>query len=164
VPAKVRFVYSGIRVRNLARSIRFYRQLGFHIVKRGSFSHGGRYVHLAFPGSTHRLELNFYPRGSRYFEPFVAGASFDHFGFSADAPEAWLRNARRAGAPLVLGYTDRPQQQLYFVRDPDGTWLGVYGPLQRSKSAERPTRPPRPPSRPKTSGTPAPRRRRGKNP
>ncbi|MCI4367230.1 MAG: VOC family protein, partial [Thermoplasmata archaeon] len=128
MPASVEFVYSGIRVRDVARSIRFYRRLGFTVVQRGSFSHGGRYVHLALPGSSHRLELNFYPKGSRYYEPFPKGAAFDHFGFSAADPEAWLASARRAGAKFVLGYADRPGQQLYFVRDPDGVWLGVYGP------------------------------------
>jgi catechol 2,3-dioxygenase-like lactoylglutathione lyase family enzyme len=130
----VDFVYSGIRVRDLARSIRFYRRLGFTVVQRGSFSHGGRYVHLALPGSTHRLELNFYPRGSRFYEPFLKGAGFDHFGFSSTDPEAWLASARRAGAKFLLGYEDRPAQQLYFVRDPDGVWLGVFGPRSDATS------------------------------
>lgn len=138
----VDFIYSGIRVRNLPRSIRFYRKLGFRVLRRGSFSHGGRYVHLVFPGSSHRLELNYYPRGSRFYEPPVPGQEFDHFGFRARDPGAWLRMVRRAGARFALGYTDRPQQQLYFVRDPDGVWIGVFGPIV-SRPTQFPARAPR---------------------
>ncbi len=136
----IRFVYSGIRVRNLTRSVRFYQQLGFRVVKRGSFSHGGRYVHLTFPGSAHRLELNYYPRGSRFYEPITPGSEFDHFGFYASDPEAWLRKARRAGARFTVGYADRPEQQLYFVQDLNGVWIGVFGPMRTAPKKERATR------------------------
>jgi len=123
----VRFVYSGIRVRNLERSLRFYRRLGFRIVKRGEFSHGGRWVHLVFPGSDHRLELNYYPKGNPFYEPFRSGTEFDHFGFYVSDPIAWLRRAVRAGAKPAVGYVDGPYHLLY-VRDPDGVWLGACGP------------------------------------
>ncbi|HTT25548.1 MAG TPA: VOC family protein [Thermoplasmata archaeon] len=145
---RVRFVYSGIRVRDLARSVRFYRRMGFRVVHRGSFHHGGRYVHLEYPGSPHRLELNFYPKGSRFYEPFGREPPFDHFGFFAEDPDDWLRRARRAGARFTVGYPDRPAQQLYFVTDPDGFWIGVYGPRpgpsERPRRARGPARPLRP--------------------
>jgi catechol 2,3-dioxygenase-like lactoylglutathione lyase family enzyme len=48
VPIKVEFVYAGLRVRNLPRSLRFYRKLGFRIHKRGTMGHGGQWVHLAY--------------------------------------------------------------------------------------------------------------------
>lgn len=126
----VRFLYSGIRVQNLARALRFYRAIGFREVRRGRFSHGGTYVHLRFPGSPHRLELNYYPRGSRYHTAVRAGDMFDHFGFWAASPATWLRAMVRAGADPQLAYREDPPQQLYFVRDPDGVWLGVFGPIE----------------------------------
>ncbi|MGP8110072.1 MAG: VOC family protein [Thermoplasmata archaeon] len=124
---QVRFVYSGIRVRNLSRSLRFYRALGFRVVTRGEFSHGGKWVHLVFPGSTHRLELNFYAKGNPFYEPFHPGTEFDHFGFFVSDPIRWLRKAVRAGGRPAVGYVDGPYQLLY-VKDPDGVWLGVCGP------------------------------------
>ena len=127
MPRRVRFVYTGIRVRDLARSLRFYRRLGFREVKRGAFAHGGRYVHLCFPGSAHRLELNYYPPGSRYYQPFRAGAEFDHFGFYTPDPARWLRSMVRAGAKTKVDYVDGIQR-LLFVQDPDGVWLGAFGP------------------------------------
>ncbi len=124
---RVRFVYTGIRVRDLDRSLRFYERLGFREVKRDTFPHGGTYVHLCFPGSPHRLELNFYPRGSRYYTPFRAAGEFDHFGFYAPDPSGWLRSVVRAGAKKRLDYSD-DIQRILFVTDPDGVWLGAFGP------------------------------------
>jgi len=123
----VRFVYSGIRVRNLARSLRFYRRIGFRVVKRGWFSHGGRWVHLAYPGSDHRIELNYYPKGTPFYRPFGPGEEFDHFGFFVGDPRRWLRAMVRAGAKPAVGFVDGPAQ-LLFVRDPDGVWIGACGP------------------------------------
>jgi lactoylglutathione lyase len=124
---EVRFVYSGIRVRNLNRSLRFYRKLGFREVKRGWFSHGGLWVHLVFPGSPHRLELNYYPKGTPFYRPFGPGEEFDHFGFYVRDSRRWLRTVVKAGARPVVGFVDGPAQ-LLFVQDPDGVWLGSCGP------------------------------------
>jgi catechol 2,3-dioxygenase-like lactoylglutathione lyase family enzyme len=124
---EVRFVYSGLRVRSLPRSVRFYERLGFRVIKQGGFSHGGRWVHLLFPGSDHRLELNWYPKGTPFHEPFRTGTEFDHFGFYTNDVRRWIRGAVRAGAKPVLGFVDGPAF-LAFVKDPDGIWLGVCGP------------------------------------
>jgi catechol 2,3-dioxygenase-like lactoylglutathione lyase family enzyme len=127
VPDQVRFVYSGIRVRNLERSVRFYRRIGFRVIKRGWFSHGGKWVHLVFPRSTHRLELNYYPKGTPFYEPFRPGTEFDHFGFYVSNPRRWLRAVIKAGATPVVGFVDGPAWLLY-VKDPDGVWLAACGP------------------------------------
>jgi catechol 2,3-dioxygenase-like lactoylglutathione lyase family enzyme len=125
--SEVRFVYSGIRVRNLVRSVRFYERVGFRVVKRGWFSHGGKWVHLVFPGSTHRLELNYYPKGTPFYTPLRAGDEFDHFGFYVSDGRRWLRSVVKAGATPVVGFVDGPAQ-LLFVTDPDGIWIGACAP------------------------------------
>ena len=142
---KVRFVYSGIRVRNLARSVRFYRRLGFRVLKKGGFSHGGRWIHLVHPSSTHRIELNYYPKGTPFYEPFRSGTEFDHFGFYVTDPQRWIRQAVKAGARPITAFVDGPVL-LAYVRDPDGVWLGACGP-----SEPRRTRPRRPAKRSRRS-------------
>jgi catechol 2,3-dioxygenase-like lactoylglutathione lyase family enzyme len=127
VAEKVEFLYSGIRVRDMEKSLRFYRSLGFKILKRGWFSHGGRWVHLTFPGSDHRIELNYYEKGSVFDTPFGPGEEFDHFGFYAPNPRAWVRKAVRAGATPIAGWMDGVVQLVY-VKDPNGVWLGAFGP------------------------------------
>jgi len=71
---KSRFYYAGIRVRNLKRSIAFYtKSFGMKVAARGTMPHGGKYVHLVTPGTRMRLELNWYPTGSRFYVPYRKG-------------------------------------------------------------------------------------------
>lgn len=130
------FFYSGIRVRNLSRSLRFYQALGFRVHRRGVMDHGGEWVHLKFPGSAHRLELNFYPRGTPFYTPFHQGTEFDHFGFYfADLPR-WIDRAKRAGGRVKVEVPDGPNRLVY-VEDPNGIWLEFIGPARASPPRKR---------------------------
>jgi catechol 2,3-dioxygenase-like lactoylglutathione lyase family enzyme len=125
----VRFLYSGIRVRDLDRSIAFYRALGFRIRARGQMAHGGKWVQLVFPGSHHRIELNFYPRNNPHYEPFRTGSEFDHFGFYAPDVASWHRRARRAGGKTVDDFVDGTSRLVY-VLDPNGVCIEAFGPVR----------------------------------
>jgi catechol 2,3-dioxygenase-like lactoylglutathione lyase family enzyme len=125
---KVEFVYSGLRVRSLPRSIRFYRKLGFRIHKRGKMEHGGEWVHLTYPGAAQRLELNFYPRGTRFFEPIRKGTEFDHLGFRVSNVEEWEKKIRRLKLPIAARVRETYENLLY-LRDPDGNWVEFFGPV-----------------------------------
>jgi len=124
---KVEFVYSGLRVRSLARSLKFYRGLGFRVHRRGTMGHGGVWVHLAFPGASQRLELNYYPPSNRYYEPFRRGTEFDHLGFRVSNVEAWERSLRRKRLPIVARIREA-HENLVYTRDPDGNWVEFFGP------------------------------------
>ncbi len=124
---KVEYIYAGLRVRSLARSLRFYRRIGFRVVRRGTMSHGGVWVHLLFPGARQRIELNYYPRSNRYYEPVRHGTEFDHFGFYVSDVEAWERELRRRKFPIVARILAR-HENIVYTRDPDGNWLEFFGP------------------------------------
>ena len=67
---KYRFYYTGIRVRNLNQSLAFYtKAIGMKVVNQGTMRHGGKYVQLVGAGSRQKLELNWYPAGSRFHSP-----------------------------------------------------------------------------------------------
>lgn len=125
---KVEFVYAGLRVRSLERSLRFYRRLGFKVHARGRMGHGGQWVHLLFPGATQRVELNYYPRSNRFFEPFKRGTEFDHLGFRVSNVEAWEAELRRRRLPIVARIRE-PHENIVYTRDPDGNWLEYFGPV-----------------------------------
>lgn len=127
-PVKVEFVYSGLRTRDLARSLRFYRKLGFRVHKRGTMDHGGQWVHLVFPGSAHELELNFYPRGNRFYTPIRKGTEFDHLGFRVSDVKAWEEELRRRKFPIVARIREA-HENIVYTRDPDGNWIEFYGPV-----------------------------------
>src|SRR5256886_14651267 len=70
LPMKYRFYYAGFRVRNRTRSLAFYtKAFGMRVVNRGTMPQGGKYVQLEGAGSRQRLELNWYPPGSRFYSP-----------------------------------------------------------------------------------------------
>jgi hypothetical protein len=94
--------------------------------------HGGEWVHLRFPGSYHRVELNYYPRGNRYYEPFRHGTEFDHFGFTTPDVAAWRARAVRAGGKVVEDFIDG-RFRLVYVNDPDGVCLEAFGPARPRK-------------------------------
>lgn len=127
-PLKVEFVYCGLRVRNLSRSLKFYRGLGFRVHRRGTMEHGGVWVHLSFPGAAQRVELNYYPRSSRFYEPMRRGTEFDHFGFRVSSVEAWERTLRRRRLPIVARVREA-HENLVYTRDPDGNWIEFFGPV-----------------------------------
>ena len=125
---KVEYVYSGLRVRSLARSLRFYRKMGFRIYARGTMGHGGEWVHLIFPGARQCVELNFYPRSNRFFEPFRKGTEFDHLGFRVSNVEAWEAELRRRKLRIVARIRE-PHENIVYTQDPDGNWLEFFGPV-----------------------------------
>ncbi|MCI4336074.1 MAG: VOC family protein [Thermoplasmata archaeon] len=127
---EVQFRYSGLRTRNLAKSLRFYRKLGFEVTARGVMGHGGRWVHLLFPGAAQEIELNFYPRSNRYYEPIRTGTEFDHFGFHVSDVEGWEAELRRRKFPIVARIRE-PFENIVYTRDPDGNWIEFFGPVPK---------------------------------
>ncbi len=128
----LKWTYTGLRVQNLRRSIRFYQKVGFRVAAKGTMDHGGKIVDMVFPGSTHWLELNYYPRGNPYFEPVTTGTEFDHFGFEVDDIEGWVRLLRKQRLPIVGDWTERGSRLVY-TRDPDGNWFDVCGKVRTSR-------------------------------
>ncbi|MCI4364586.1 MAG: VOC family protein [Thermoplasmata archaeon] len=133
---RTRWVYSGLRVQDLSRSIRFYEKLGLRVTSRGSMEHGGLWVELAMPGGRHALELNFYPTTNQFYEPFRAGTEFDHFGVEVDDIVAWVRYLRRRRLPIVADFMGT-EQRLVYVRDPDGNWIEFYEPVAKKAPPRR---------------------------
>ncbi len=120
---RARFRYTGIRVRDLDRSLTFYTNvLGMRVIGGGTMPHGGRYVHLRTPGSQQRLELNWYPKGSRFYAPYRAGEEMDHLAFVVDDVRKAYRELVRKGAQPAVDPAHSKGTEVY-VKDPDGVWI-----------------------------------------
>ncbi|HYS70959.1 MAG TPA: VOC family protein [Thermoplasmata archaeon] len=120
---KYRFYYTGIRVRNLRRSLAFYTKvLGMRAVHDGTMGHGGKYVQLVGHGSRQKLELNWYPPGSRFHTPYRKGEEMDHLAFVVDdvrkAYRELVRNGAKPGIP-----PEKAKAIEVYVKDPDGIWI-----------------------------------------
>ena len=140
----MRYQYPGLRVTNIERSLRFYtRALGFRVVRRGDTRSwgGGVWVLLKDPRSKRLLELNWYPRGSIFFEPYRSGSALDHLDFSLGvAPREALERVYRkllAQGARPTGYEPRTTEGwMASVQDPDGVWITVgRSPTRSERSA-----------------------------
>ena len=125
---KIELYYSGIQVRDLKRSLEFYRYLGLRIKKRGTMAHGGRWIHLFDPKTDQRLELNWYPKNSIFYETYRNGTELDHIGFKVDDAVKWFKLLVKRGAkPAAKPFGDT-HETLAYVKDPDGIWIELIGP------------------------------------
>src|SRR6266508_6270688 len=94
----VRYTYTGIEVKDMDRSIAFYRDvLGMEYLGRHTIeATGGEVAALRSKGSEHVLELNWYPN-STYRE----GSELDHLAFECEDVEKETRRLLGAGATLA---------------------------------------------------------------
>lgn len=156
-PRTVRPLYTGLRVRNLEHSLRFYRALGFRPTIRLRTS-VGVFVQLEHLRGRFTIELNRFRRGSRVYEPYRRGSELDHFGFWVDDVDAWVRKLCRSGgtvqwppANTSIVIPPRPWRKgrAAMVADPDGIWIELMGPRRRLAHQARiaRVRDRRPPSR-----------------
>ncbi len=123
-----RFLYTGIRVRDLDRSLAFYRGvLGMKEIGRGTMPHGGRYIHLRTPGSQQRMELNWYPEGSRFHAPYRVGEEMDHLAFRVANVRRAYEDLVRKGAEVAVGPKEARGVTEVYVKDPDGIWIELLG-------------------------------------
>lgn len=122
-----RFRYTGIRVRDLQRSLAFYTEVfGMREMGRGTMPHGGEYVHLRTPRGQQRLELNWYPKTSRFYAPYRRGEELDHLAFRVGDVAAAYQAILAAGAKPAVPPEDAGDTEVYIL-DPDGIWIELLG-------------------------------------
>jgi len=68
----MKFTYTGIRVRDMERSIDFYTEvMGMGLLFRERMkATGGEFAYLKGKSSAQRLELNWYPSDSPYYRDY----------------------------------------------------------------------------------------------
>jgi catechol 2,3-dioxygenase-like lactoylglutathione lyase family enzyme len=129
----MRLEYLGIRVTNLARSVQFYtRALGLVVIRKGDTRSwgGGKWVLLRDPKSRRLVELNWYPKGSRFYTPFRTGDALDHLDFTIGAAdravlERVYRRLLRFGAKPTGYHPATTEGWMASVKDRDGIWITV---------------------------------------
>jgi len=125
----LRFEYTGIRVRDLKESIRFYTEvLGMEIVEpeQATPPTHGRVIGLRSPGSSQLLELNWYEPGSRFGLPYVNGQELDHLAFECEDVDRAVRELESKGAKVLVRSREIGASVGWkeaFVEDPNGIWI-----------------------------------------
>lgn len=123
---KFRFVHNNINVKDLDKSITFYKEaLGLEEVRRtvkpdGSFI----IVFLSDGSSEHQLELTWLRDWDR---PYNLGDNEFHLAFRTDDFDAAHNKHSEMGCICY----ENPGMGIYFINDPDGYWLEVLPPKKR---------------------------------
>jgi lactoylglutathione lyase len=124
-----RMTYTGIRVKNIEASLRFYTEiLGMQVVEplQPTPPTGGQVVTLRSSGSTQLLELNWYGTESKFGTPYSNGEDLDHLAFECDDLTKAVEELERRGVEVTV----RPKEigaevgwNEAFVMDPNGIWI-----------------------------------------
>jgi lactoylglutathione lyase len=115
--------YTGIRVRDLARSVRFYTEgLGLQRGPQGRMSAGGLWQELKDRETGAVLELNFYPGDPPYRE----GDELDHLGFRVEDLAGTVARLEALGGRVRIPPFTEGDEQLVFLSDPDGVWVELW--------------------------------------
>jgi len=124
--------YCGLRVTDLERSLNFYTGFfGLVEVARGdsSATGGGIAVLLRDPFTGQKLELNYYPPGSKYSVPYIPGEGLDHVAFRVTDLQAKLKQLAYEGyVPVRKGDPVEPAAGFHvaYMTDPDGNWVELW--------------------------------------
>ncbi len=124
---KATFSYTGIRVKNLEESIKFYTSvLGMKEQGRGSVAAtGGENVSLVSEAGGQQLELNYYPKGTKYGTDYNVGENLDHLAFKIDDLDRALEQAAKLGHPKSLEMKSGESRWAY-IKDPNGIYIELF--------------------------------------
>jgi catechol 2,3-dioxygenase-like lactoylglutathione lyase family enzyme len=124
---KSTLVYTGIRVKNLDESVRFYTDLlGMEVSGRNRIeATGGEVVGLVSEKGGPELELNYYPEGNKFATEYTAGEGLDHLAFKVGNLDEAVGEFSKAGHPVVLEINTGTSRWAY-VQDPNGIFIELF--------------------------------------
>ena len=118
-------MYTGIRVKNLDDSIKFFVEvMGMEVKERYPIeSNNSEVAVLWSKEGGAELELNYYKEESRFYEPYSSGQELDHLAFwLGEDYDRFLAEARRKGYPPVLEVKSSISRYS-FIKDPNGIFI-----------------------------------------
>ena len=115
-----RLAHTNINVRDLERSLAFYRKaLGLQVVRTYEQPDGEfKLVYLSDDRDTYRIELTWLKERS---EAYNHGDNELHLAFATDDFEAAHEKHRQMDC---ICYENK-EMGIYFIQDPDGYWLEI---------------------------------------
>jgi lactoylglutathione lyase len=123
---KAKFLYVGIRVKDLDESLGFYTKLlGMKLTGRAKIDvTQGEVASVVSEDGGFALELNYYWEGSPYAAKYEVGEGLDHLCFQVEDFDEFLRLAKEMGYPVVKRIKTDSSSWAY-IEDPNGIWLEI---------------------------------------
>ena len=113
-----RFDHNSINVRDLDKSLDFYRDALGLVETRRKATEGFTLVFLGDSETSHKLELTWLKDRT---EAYNLGDNEFHLAFVADDYDAAFEKHKKMGCVCY----ENPGMGIYFIEDPDGYWLEI---------------------------------------
>ena len=124
---RTKFTYTGIRVKDLEKSVNFYTKvLGMKESGRSKIEQTkGDVVSLTTDEGGPVLELNYYGTDSKFDTEYQVGEGVDHLAFQVDDLDKAVEEAGKAGYPIVLDMKT-PSSRWVYIQDPNGIFIELF--------------------------------------
>lgn len=135
VPLELRYIYTGIRVKDMDESLRFYTGvMGMTVVEPRERTQPtkGEVVTLKSRDSPQLLELNWYAEDSPFFAAYRNGEELDHLAFDVEDLDSAAKEMRAMGVEVVVTPGQIGGWREAFVKDPNGIWIEL---LERKRGS-----------------------------
>lgn len=122
-----KFVYVGIRVKNMRKSIDFYTKfLGMKDTGHSRIEAAqGDVAFLESGDGNVGIELNHYDAKSPFNTKYVVGEGLDHLAFGVKDLDESLRRAKKLGYKF-LKEVKTDKSRWAYVEDPNGIWIELF--------------------------------------
>ena len=129
-----KFIYTGILVSNLERSVAFYtKKLGMKLLFKSRIKEtSGRVAWLTTRGSKQILELNWYPTRYKY----GGKSGLDHLAFEVNDASAEYRKLTTKQRGVIPPF-EEGRWLLAYIKDPDGNWIELGSLLKKRLRRKR---------------------------
>lgn len=120
-----KLMYTGIRVKDMEESIKFYTEvMGMKLKERNQNEvTGGEIATVVSGDGGSEIELNYYKKENKYFKPYSAGEELDHLAFWLGADyDKFLSEAKEKGYDTVLEVKSLTNRYA-FIQDPNGIFI-----------------------------------------
>lgn len=134
-----RMTYTGIRVKDMDESLRFYTEiLGMKVIDspESTPQTEGKVATLRSASSGQLLELNWYAAGSRFGAAYSNGEDLDHLAFECDDVDEAVAELNRRGVKTVFRWNGLGGWTGAFVQDPNGIWIELLQARQKPAGAD----------------------------
>ena len=118
-------IYTTIRVRNVKKSIEFYKKLGMKVAERKSYMPGETVITLKSGDTKQSLRLIHYEKNCRLYKPYEKGDEMDHLTFKVKNAKTTFQQLVKKGAPIAMQLWQGKTATMGYVKDPDGIWIGL---------------------------------------
>ena len=119
------YLQTAIRVRNVEKSVAFYKSLGMKVTDRKSYMPGEQVITLFSPDTKNSLRLMYYAKNCKLYKTYEKGDEMDHLTFMVkDAKKEFVRMVKK-GAPVAMPLWEGKEVTMGMIKDPDGIWIGL---------------------------------------